>query len=174
MGDFLKRKKLLYENLRMECEDKVMPIEVGCRGIIAPTTSSYLTRLGSQMEGHTSMSSSSGKRTKLSHHDKIALLPLSPSLPTTPTPTHPTHQHTPPHHHHRLVDYGDVSAAAGDVSGAAAPCVYVHNYIRLRSKPRHINNHASHGHQLARFAKYITSIIENWMNHFFTLIPMLV
>ena len=44
-------KKLRYENLRMECEDKgwacqVMPIEVGCRGFIGRTTTSYLTRLG--------------------------------------------------------------------------------------------------------------------------------
>ena len=45
------KKKLGYENLRMECEDKgwacqVMPIEVGCRGFIGRTTTSYLTRLG--------------------------------------------------------------------------------------------------------------------------------
>ena len=49
MEEAFERKKLRYENLRMECEDKgwacqVMPIEVGCRGFIGRTTS-YLTRL---------------------------------------------------------------------------------------------------------------------------------
>ena len=51
MEEAFERKKLRYENLRMECEDKgwacqVMPIEVGCRGFIGRTTTSYLTRLG--------------------------------------------------------------------------------------------------------------------------------
>ena len=51
MEEAFERKKLWYENLRMECEDKgwacqVMAIEVGCRGFIGRTTTSYLTRLG--------------------------------------------------------------------------------------------------------------------------------
>ena len=51
MKEAFERKKLRYENLRMECEDKgwacqVMPIEVGCRGFIGRTTTSSLTRLG--------------------------------------------------------------------------------------------------------------------------------
>ena len=51
MEEAFERKKLRYENLRMECEDKgwarqVMPIEVGCCGFIGRTTTSYLTRLG--------------------------------------------------------------------------------------------------------------------------------
>ena len=51
MEESFERKKLRYDNLRMECEDKgwacqVMPIEVGCRGFIGRTTTSYLTRLG--------------------------------------------------------------------------------------------------------------------------------
>ena len=51
MDEAFERKKLRYKNLRMECEDKgwacqVMPIEVGCRGFIGRTTTSYLTRLG--------------------------------------------------------------------------------------------------------------------------------
>ena len=51
MEEAFERKKLRYENLRMECEDKgwacqVMPIQVGCRGFIGRTTTSYLTRLG--------------------------------------------------------------------------------------------------------------------------------
>ena len=51
MEGAFERKKLRYENLRMECEDKgwacqVMLIEVGCCGFIGRTTTSYLTRLG--------------------------------------------------------------------------------------------------------------------------------
>ena len=51
MEEAFERKKLWYKNLHMECEDKewayqVMPIEVGCRGFIGRTTTSYLTRLG--------------------------------------------------------------------------------------------------------------------------------
>jgi hypothetical protein len=51
MEEAFERKKLRYENLRAECEEKgwkcqVMPIEVGCRGFIGRTTASYLTRLG--------------------------------------------------------------------------------------------------------------------------------
>ena len=50
MEEAFERKELRNENLRMECEDKgwacqVMPIEVGCRGFIGRTTTSYLTRL---------------------------------------------------------------------------------------------------------------------------------
>ena len=51
MEEVFERKKLRYKNLRMDCEDEgwtcqVMPIEVGCRGFIGRTTTSYLTRLG--------------------------------------------------------------------------------------------------------------------------------
>ena len=51
MEESFERKKLCYKNLRMECKDRgwgcqVMPIEVGCRGFIGGTTTSYLTRFG--------------------------------------------------------------------------------------------------------------------------------
>ena len=51
MEEDFERKKLRNEKLNIECEDKgwacqVMPIEVGCRGFIGWTTTSYLTRLG--------------------------------------------------------------------------------------------------------------------------------
>ena len=51
MDEAFERKKTRYETLRTECEDKewachVMPIEVGCRGFLGRTTTSYLTNLG--------------------------------------------------------------------------------------------------------------------------------
>ena len=100
MEEAFERKKLRYENLRMECEDKgwacqEMPIEVGCLGFIGRTTTSYLTRLGltnrarqratQQRKGHPA--GSGPKSEKAPQLDKIALLPHphpTPSFPPSP------------------------------------------------------------------------------------------
>ena len=51
MEEAFERKKTRYETLRTECEDngwtcQVLPIEVGCRGFIGRSTTSYLSKLG--------------------------------------------------------------------------------------------------------------------------------
>ena len=125
-------KKFRYENLRMECEDKgwarqVMPIQVGCRGFISLTTTSYMTRLRptnrarrrATRQHQTAAERASSwiwsKVRKSTTAWQIAFLPLSfltPTNPPTPTPPppppppHPQPYPQPPqHHHHHLHPY---------------------------------------------------------------------
>ena len=106
MEEDFERKKLHYENLFMECEDKgwvcqMISIDVGCCAFISQTTTSYLTRLGQQTDGgpHSSFkqqqkglpAGSGTKSERAPHHDKIALLALFPPLPNTlPHPCPPS------------------------------------------------------------------------------------
>ena len=105
-------KKFRYENLRIECENKgwarqVMPIQVGCRGFISLTTTSYMTRLRptnrarrrATRQHQTAAERASSwiwsKVRKSTTAWQIAFLPLSF---LTPPPTHhltPTNPPTP-------------------------------------------------------------------------------
>ena len=114
-------KKLWYEKLRMECEDKgwacqVMPIEVGCCGFIGRTTTSYLTRLGltnrarwratQQLQTAAERASSwiwfkvRKSTTVWQNSPPSSLLPYPPPPPphttTPPPPPHTPHSPPPP------------------------------------------------------------------------------
>ena len=103
----------------MECEDKgwacqVMPTEVGCRGFIGRTTTSYLTRLGltnrarrratQQLQIAAERASSwiwskVRKSTTVWQNSRpSSLLPYPPHPPTPPPPTPPTPFPPFPHH----------------------------------------------------------------------------
>ena len=117
MEEAFERKKFRYENLRMECEDKgwayqVMPIEVGSRGFVGRTTTSYLTRLGltnrarwkTTQQLQTAVERASSWIWSKVRKSTTAWQNHPPSSPLTyprPTPPHPHPSHPPsPHHLH--------------------------------------------------------------------------
>ena len=108
-GEEVKRKKsdTMKQPNRWACQ--VMPIEVGCRGFIGRTTTSYLTRLGLtnrarrratlQLQAAAERASSWiwSKVRKSTTPWQIALLPLFPSLPPPhPHPSFPPFPSLPP------------------------------------------------------------------------------
>ena len=109
MEEDFERKKLRYENLRMECEDKgwacqVMPIKVGCRGFIGWTTTSYLTSLGLTNRGRrraTQQLQTAAERTSSWIWSKVRKSTTvwqyrPPSSLLTHTPPHPNPTLPPP------------------------------------------------------------------------------